>query len=389
MMKYLKYSVLLLSVIFLGTVQALSSSDVTSNRLSFGDGKIPYFRNIAIGSLPGRSEITTAIIVIHGTNRNAGTYYRNMRDAVSMAGRSSSMVVIAPQFLIKDDVEDSYGNDSRLFYWSSSGWKIGYKAKNHNGYSSFEIVDFIINKLKDSQHIKDVVVIGHSAGGQFVNRYGALSRSSTSPFNVKYITANPSSYMYFDNQRLVNGSWRVPNTNADYNEYKYGTERLSSLSYVKNKYSFNESVYRNRKHIILLGKNDTQRSSSLDKSESADLQGRHRLERGRTYKKHLDRHFNGHNTTVKEVPGVGHSHSGIFKSSQGRSAIFNSGGSSGSSSSSSSGGGGGECNNTNDCKAVYNGKLKQGWTVHVCNKNKNVCRCKKGNNKQLCSKVKN
>ena len=324
MLKILKFIVLSVVIIASANLHAIEfdSNNISSKTLKFGDGRVPYFRNIAVSDLPDHPEIYNAVIVIHGTKRNAGTYYRSMRDAAEIAGQSSATVVIAPQFLTSDDVEDSYNGNEKLFHWSGSGWKIGYKAKNHNRYSSFQIIDLIIDKLENSPHLTNLVIIGHSAGGQFVNRYSALSQFDTSHFtNVKYITANPSSYLYFNNKRLINGSFKVPDTDAPYNEYRYGIERLN-LSYVNKIYPFSEYTYANKKNILLLGTKDTKRSSSLDKSESADLQGRNRYQRGLNYEKHLDQHFASHNTIVVKVQNIGHSHSKMFKSSAGIDSIF-------------------------------------------------------------------
>ena len=48
-------------------------------------------------------------------------------------------------------------------------------------------------------NLKTVVVVGHSAGGQFVNRYAAGGAGCPNPLvEVRYVIMNPSSYLYVD-----------------------------------------------------------------------------------------------------------------------------------------------------------------------------------------------
>ena len=78
--------------------------------------------------------------------------------------------------------------------------------------SSFEVLDKIITLLyKKNPYIKELVIIGHSAGGQFVNRYSAGNRMHQNILqnyktNIRYIVVNPSSYLYFNEERPIEKS---------------------------------------------------------------------------------------------------------------------------------------------------------------------------------------
>jgi len=197
-------------------------------------------------------------------------------------------------------------------------------------------MDKILLRLADSKafpDIEEIVVAGHSAGGQFVNRYaaGGKAQSEARPdLSWEYIVANASSYMYFSDERLVEGTtdtFAVPNSSncRNYNDYKYGLEDLNSYmasvgaSKIKNNYE-------NRDVTLLLGALDNNpNNSSLDKSCSANLQGSHRLDRGKTYFEHVQDEFGADildHHQLHVVPGVGHSGRGVFSSDAGLEHLF-------------------------------------------------------------------
>ncbi|MCG8697221.1 MAG: hypothetical protein MI922_04145 [Bacteroidales bacterium] len=213
-------------------LQTVHANNIGKNRLSFKkDGntlKIPYFRNHSIGSAP--HSITRVIVVIHGTNRNGNDYYANMMDAANKCKSALNYtMVIAPVFLTEDDISDhKLGNEYP--YWSSNGWKDGSLSKNNASnprpirISSFEIMDLIIQKLLDNlPNIEHIIITGHSAGGQFTQRYLASSIKlaeidSDHPL-VSYegVVANPSSYVYMDGKRVKTGTtntFKLPSTSC-------------------------------------------------------------------------------------------------------------------------------------------------------------------------------
>jgi hypothetical protein len=148
-----------------------------------------------------------------------------------------------------------------------------------------------------------VVVIGHSAGGQFVNRYSAGTRLQ----GLRFIVANPSSYMFLDTNRPFGTAAACP----DFNEYSYGLEELNSYMSVGV-----APDYRDRDVIYMLGSADTKIDSNLDTSCEANRQGRHRYERGLKFYDHLASHFGGTVHRKVIVSGVGHSASRMLKAAR-------------------------------------------------------------------------
>lgn len=307
---------------------------------------IPVYRNFPLDSI--NNEIERVIIVIHGSGRNAEYNYETISHGDIQVNRSPGKVlIIAPQFVTEDDIVEHELPDSVLF-WSSGGWKKGNLSLSTTRHprpvrvSSFAFVDSILERvIKFFPEIRNIVIAGHSAGGQFVNRYAAgspmqdiLSRSKSVHF--RYIVANPSSYLYFNKERVVEGTqdkFAVPSLEVmascpDFNDYKYGLDDLNSYMEAVGVSRIREQ-YKKREVIYLLGKLDSDPDHpQLDKSCPAMLQGRHRLERGKIYYNYLKHYYgegivNLHKLVV--IPGVAHSSRGIFSSACGIYFLFDKG----------------------------------------------------------------
>ena len=303
--------------------------------------KTPYFSNYSLDTAD--YAIAHAVIVIHGTNRNADDYYANMSTAASMRPfETDSLIIIAPQFLTEVDI-DTFSLDNEHLYWSSGGWKSGSNSKNNvtnprpEIISSFAVLDTIMLRLAQNfPNLTSIVFTGHSAGGQVTNRYSATTpiiETLCDQFEVstKFIVANPSSYLYLDKKRRDSATvnqFSIPLTTCnDYNDWKYGLDNL--YTYPSNVgTNFIRDIFKKRQVVYLLGGNDNNpASSSLDVSCEAMLQGDHRLERGTIYYNYLIDYYgnsilNYH--TIDIITGVGHSNSDMYTSTTGLYHLFES-----------------------------------------------------------------
>ncbi len=331
-----------------GATASAQVSEVGTHRLHFSiEGNalnIPAYRNYALES--DLSSIRRAVFVIHGTNRNAGSYYVSVLISEAFAnGTDSTSLIIAPQFLIEDDINTHGLSDSTLF-WSSSGWKIGHTSRDTGinprpvVVSSFAVMDSVILQAVDrAPNLEQIVVVGHSAGGQYVHRYAAGNRLDAALQNdhgisMRYIVTNPSSYLYFNGDRQVDGSpgqFGIPaNANScdEYNEYKYGLEDLNNYMSAVGASQI-RTQFPSRNVIYLVGEDDNDpNSSSLDRTCMALLQGNHRLERGLILKDYLAHYFGPEVFERQEfatLPNVGHSSRDVFTSSCGQFYIFDTG----------------------------------------------------------------
>jgi pimeloyl-ACP methyl ester carboxylesterase len=283
--------------------------------------------------------IDRAIIVFHGAERAAAGAYDGVRDiVVRTQGGDGKTIVIAPHFISAEDVR-TIGLPDDMASWRGWAWgDLSQPSPNRPQgarVSSFTIVDALVEKLADKTvfpNLSRLVIVGHSAGGQFTNRYAAGSTNvrtlASRSITMRFIIANPSSYVYFTPERKVGNSqdtFAVPAADIvascpTYNQYGYGLEQLNNYM-ARTGATAIPSQYASAEVIYLLGERDTDPNhASLDKSCGAQLQGAHRLERGRVYFNYVRSHFGpsqvtGHRLIV--IPGVGHAGGSMLRSSCG------------------------------------------------------------------------
>ncbi|MBJ9594261.1 alpha/beta hydrolase [Burkholderia seminalis] len=274
-------------------------------------------------------DVVRVFIVIHGTLRNADTYYASGRQVVEKAGAAGSgTMVVAPQFLTRADTR-AFSLPASTLAWTQEGWKGGEPARQPGPVSSFAALDALLAHFADRglyPSLTTVVVIGHSAGAQLLQRYAvaghegdALARGGVA---VRYVVANPSSYLYFDDER--------PNADAIAGgicpramQWKYGLK--SAPPYVASQDGRElEARYVARDVVYLLGQADTNPYTHfIDRSCAAMAQGPYRLARGLAYFDYLKkRHPDDLAQQVVEVPGVGHDGLGMFTSACGLAVLF-------------------------------------------------------------------
>lgn len=275
-------------------------------------------------------ELVRAVLVVHGTNTDADNYFSRMIRAADEEGVTAETLIAAPLFRNKDS-----GRDGEL-YWlngSSSGhsWKQGDPSRTSGtDVSSFEVMDKLVSVVSDRErfpNLRVVVIAGHSAGAQYVQRYAAGTRvPETYPDqHIAFVVANPSSFLYLDTRRPVKGSvvnFAVPQTSCSYNRYKYGLESRNAYMSSVNAEGIREQY---RSHVVtyLAGEDDTDVDDpNLDTSCAANWQGAHRLERAIAYSNYMERFYPAPNHRLVRVPGVGHSSTRMFRSAEGRASLF-------------------------------------------------------------------
>jgi pimeloyl-ACP methyl ester carboxylesterase len=308
---------------------------VADQRLSVmtpeGSGMLPVYADRPLDA--AAPEIKRVLIVVHGTLRNADVYFADGRRAVEEAGAASAgSMVIAPQFLTQADVQ-AFKLAPDTLAWTQEGWKGGDPARSPAPISSFSAMDALLAHFSDRTlypALKEVVVSGHSAGAQIVQRYAVAGRAEAAlnqaGIKVRYVVANPSTYLYFDNSRPnPDGSFH-PATAADcphVNRWKYGMDQVP-VYVAQQKLDTIEARYAARKVIYLLGMEDTNPYTHfIDRSCPAMAQGPYRLARGLAYFKYLQaRHPSALNQRVVEVPGVGHDGRGMYGSACGQAVLF-------------------------------------------------------------------
>ena len=280
-----------------------------------GSHRLSVFRTHSIHS--GTPDVVRAFIMVHGVQRNANTYFRTALNSTTLAGQLENTLVIAPHFKGNDGsgCYDSIAENELNF--PCDGWTDGQAATNAK-MTSFGAIDQLLSMLADKEKfpkLKEIVVAGHSSGAQFAQRYAASNRIDPDlPVAIRYVVANPSSYVYLD-------SWRPEADRcADYDDYRYGLKNLSGyivetgLDAVRKNYPLRDVTY-------LLGELDTRNAYHMDTSCGAMAQGPHRMARGQAFFKRLNETYpSKHNLLV--VPGCVHNADCMYRSEIGRNTVF-------------------------------------------------------------------
>lgn len=290
-----------------------------------GSGKtLPAYRTFPV-TRPNQ-DIRAAVIVVHGTRRDADRYFRAIVEAARIQGVLDTTLLIAPQFKAHGGACKDPVAEGELF-WTCNGWKYGDKALNGED-DSFSAVDAVLRLLAGRERfpaLRSIVVTGHSAGGQFVQRYAAGNRIDHDlGLPVRYVVANPSSYMYLDARRPTKngfGAYEGAADCPDYNKYRYGMEdRAGYLAATPDAEIL--ARFPRRAVTYLAGELDVRQDDpSLDKTCPAMAQGPNRRERALNFANYIRTLYKaGHAFAV--VPSCGHDARCIYVSAEGRRAVF-------------------------------------------------------------------
>jgi hypothetical protein len=288
---------------------------------------LPYCRNQRLGEL--RETIRRAVIVIHGKQRNAKSYFDAVSRLASEEGHAQDTLVIGLQFLTQADVTANK-LPSSVLYWEKEGWKHGMKSLNGAHLSSLEVLDRVLKRLIDQNpNLQQIVIAGHSAGAQFVQKHAAGRRLDTSAWKgqLHYVVTNPGTYMYLSNERPVD----TKGCQDTYNDYRYGVEN-NRLDYFMG--TSPDSLWKKMAEYpvtLMLGDEDTDEKEG-DQSCPALVQGKNRFERGKQFyrltAKDLPSHVPGADASrfkLLVIPHVGHEFERMWDSRCGRSILFGNG----------------------------------------------------------------
>ena len=179
----------------------------------------PYHSEVDLEATGDRNA-TIAMIIMHGAMRDADSYFCSFfKMEQSQPYRDpSSVLVITPDFNYAND-EGVQASDA---WWNSSkpagDWRGGADASpgccgGEKPVSSFDVLDSLVKLLSDRDRfpsLDEIVFVGHSAGGQCVQRYALSTKLPPTPEGdaandspeVRYIIANPSSYAYLNKSRV-------------------------------------------------------------------------------------------------------------------------------------------------------------------------------------------
>jgi len=282
--------------------------------------------NRAVAAATPAPAVEQAVIILHGERRNAEDYFHiGERLLAAEHWPAAHTLLIAPGFFTARDQPNVPG----LALWDKRWMQGSPSVQGQAGITPMQALDDLLTWITDGNRyprLKRVLLIGHSAGGQLLQRYavfgGAEQHLSVPGIEVRYVISSPSSYLYFDDRRPAGAGFDnsavVPC--PEVNHYRYGLEGLPP--YLSAQPIAAPELFKRyaAKHITYLvgGADNDPDHRLLDKSCAAEAQGRSRLDRQRyflAYERLLGQqwHANLHRRQA-EIPGVGHSAQGLYAS---------------------------------------------------------------------------
>ena len=291
--------------------------------------------------------ITRVLVNIHGASRDADNYYRSTLAAAFLAGALENTLVISPRMASNNGTGCRDVLASNEISWNCQTWRSGGPSTSHPTVNSFDFLDAILRKVARKEvfpNLRAIVVSGHSAGGQVVNRYEMANQMHDKVgVPITYIVSNPSSYAYPDSVRPTAAAYGVtafapgyiqqagPNAEAfrpfgdarnctTYNTWAYGFAKRTGYAEKQSDDQLKKQLA-SRPTTYLLGELDILPLGGFDASCAAMAQGPTRLARGQAFAKFVNEKLGGHHTVVV-VPLCGHNARCIFTSEVALPLIF-------------------------------------------------------------------
>jgi hypothetical protein len=308
----------------------------------------------------GNATVTSAWIIVHGTDRDAVRYTVNAatQKRSNLGLTASQVLIIGPQFLSNEDTA-AHGHPADVLRWVNH-WEGGADSQNTPSVSSYEVIDQILTRLSDRTafpNLQQVILAGHSSGGQFWNRYAFAMAKPDTHLKIRIVGGNPSSYLYLDDRRRVGD---VIDTFAavdaagraacpDFNRWRYGFEPYGGVDVTFN-YIGAKSLDKAKaignflswdEYVFYAGSNDTQIacsacapgdnaclsncSTSLCDTCTCAMQGDERRERMWTYFNYLQQTIGAPFWRVARFEfGEGCSHQGecMFRTAPASTALW-------------------------------------------------------------------
>ena len=283
-------------------------------------------------SLDVRDEnITRALIVVHGTNRDADHYFMTALAAAFLARALDDTAVIVPRIASNNGgCRDALAPDETSYSCAGNSWKSGGISASSDRITSFDFMDDLMRKLAKKQafpNLKRIVLAGHSAGGQFVTRYEMSNKvHETLGVPISYIVSNPSSYAYPDGSRPQGNKVVTFHKFADaakctgYNDWPYGLENRTGYASRSSEAELKKQLA-SRPVVYLLGETDILPLGGFDSTCPAMAQGPTRLARGQAYARMVAEKL-GAKHQIVVVPLCGHNARCMFTSDTALPLLF-------------------------------------------------------------------
>ncbi len=263
------------------------------------------------------NDITQAIIVTHGVQRNAEDYFEYMTRTVGTIGMGQHTLIIAPLF---KNEGDSDGND---LYWATSDWREGASASAAGApISSFAVIDALVDALCSSTfpNLTILYMAGHSSGATLVQHYALanVAENRHKQLDFKYIVANNQFFYYPNDERHDEqaDAFYTPSGCSSYDVWPYGYKE--AVAYLGDQQLCEAVIARQqaiRNTTYFLGSEDKLGSSFQNTECENTLQGSTRVRRGENMLRTIEHFYpdiENHHQII--VSGVAHNGEAMFNS---------------------------------------------------------------------------
>jgi hypothetical protein len=258
--------------------------------------------------------------------------------------RNNSTIILAPQFLLDFDIArltQRLPEQGRLFArWPLGGWENGGNSIAQppgKPISAFTVIDLLMIYLTDKNYfpdMKQIIVTGHGAGGDFVQRYAAVGRAldtlPPSAPSVRFLVTDASSYLYLTGVRQKAGksNFTTPDMAActAYNDYPYGLDKLNDYARRVGPTAI-KLGYAARPVTYLTGEKAALSDPLPDTSCAAMTEGSDRITRAANYNTYLHQIY-GETLGPQQfitVPKAGYDAAALYGSPCGMAMLFGNG----------------------------------------------------------------
>ncbi|OJJ89319.1 uncharacterized protein ASPGLDRAFT_62845 [Aspergillus glaucus CBS 516.65] len=221
-------------------------------------------------------------IVLHGRLRDGNGYWKTLNNAINKArddnfpGTDRKMAVLSPQFFSTKFNSGQY-KKNQLAWDDLNAWQPGAQANHpaNTSLTSLDVLDGLVKLHSDKEkypNLKNVTVVGHGGGGQLAQRYSALGNDPPDNVHVRYIHGDPSSCMYFTEDRPILQDTETSRNSCDsYNIWRYGFDKFPGTGGKRMTPKEYFTQYVSRDIVSIVGLQDT--GSAGDTSCMGNVQG--------------------------------------------------------------------------------------------------------------------
>ena len=295
-----------------------------------GKGTIPAYSTTPLNA--NAAGVERVVIIVHGESRNAKSNWSSTVEAARMAGVTGKTLIVGPQFLTPQDIA-AHGLPATVLRWKMHDWSRGSPALSPIPVSGFEVLDRLLDHFADRAQYPDlrsVVLVGHSAGAQLVQRYAAVGHGEKAltalGIHTRYVVVEPSSFLYFDHLRpSAAGGFKAVDTAScpGVTKWRYGLDNAPPYASGQSAKAI-EAAYAARDIVYLAGTADNDPNhSELDRSCEGELQGSDRLSRSVSYMNYMRmRHPANLDQSLVLVPGADHDSKHVLANSCSLPVLF-------------------------------------------------------------------